>query len=185
MTQISAKIRNSNETRISQCDLFHDIDIVEKIKEGDNGIEITYIHFPMVICLNQDCDLNSDDRDKKNADSNKNCRLLHLVIAPVFNFDLFKQGEHWGDIFQPGESYKAGKTSTNKIIKNEDPRFHYLHFEDDSKLPDMIIDFKHCYTVSTDTLYANIDKRLCSLSDLYREKISQRFAYFISRIGLP
>ena len=43
MTQISAKIRNNNETRISQCDLFRDIDIVEKIKEGDNGIEITNI----------------------------------------------------------------------------------------------------------------------------------------------
>ena len=72
-----------------------------------------------------------------------------------------------------------------KIMNNEDPRFHFLHFEDGFELPDMVIDFKHFYTVSTEYLYRNINNRVCSLSELYREKISQRFAYFISRIGLP
>ena len=184
MMQISAKTKKTTEKRISQCDIFHDIDVIEQITERDEGIAVSYIHFPLVICLNQDCDLNSDERDKLKVGSNKDCRLLHLIIAPLFNFDIFKDGEHWGDIFQTGQKYNPHKTDGKKIMNNEDPRFHFLHFEDDFNLPDMVVDFKHFYTVSTDYLYENIDKRVCSLSELYREKISQRFAYFISRIGL-
>lgn len=30
-----------------------------------------------------------------------------------------------------------------------------------------------------------IEKRLYSLDDLFREKVNQRFSYYISRIGLP
>lgn len=185
MIQISAKIKRNQEQRISQCDIFHDIEVVEKISERDNGIQISYLHFPLVICLNQDCDLNSDSRDKLKENSNKDCRLLHLVVAPLFNFDLFKQGEHWGDIFQTGNQYNPKKTDGKKIINNEDPRFHYLHFEEGFELPDMVIDFKHFFSVGTEYLYNNLDKRVCSLSELYREKINQRFAYYISRIGLP
>lgn len=34
MTQISAKIKKTEGNRINQCDIFHDIDIVECITEG-------------------------------------------------------------------------------------------------------------------------------------------------------
>lgn len=185
MTQISARIKNQPEKRINQCDIFHDIDIIERIEESNDGVLITYIHFPLVICLNQDCDLNSDNRDKQKEGSNKDCQLLHLIVAPLFNFDVFKQGEHWGNIFQTGQQYNPNRTDGKKIMNNEDPRFHFLHFEDGFKLPDMVVDFKHFYTINTDYLYQNIDKRVCSLSELYREKLSQRYAYFLSRIGLP
>lgn len=185
MTQISARIKAQTETRINQCDIFHDIDIVENIEESNDGVMITYIHFPLVICLNQDCDLNSDNRDKLKEGSMKDCQLLHLLVAPLFNFDIFKQGGHWGDIFQTGQLFNPKKTDCKKIMNNEDPRFHYLHFEEGFILPDLIVDFKHFYTINTATLYRNIDKRVCSLSELYREKISQRYAYFLSRIGLP
>ena len=185
MTQISAKIKKTEGNRINQCDIFHDIDIVECITEGADGVSVSYIRFPLMICLNQDCDLNSDERDKLKENSNKDCRLLHLIVAPLFNFDVFKDGQHWGDIFQTGQKYNPNRTDGKKIMNNEDPRFHFLHFEDAFELPDMVIDFKHFYTVSTEYLYRNINNRVCSLSELYREKISQRFAYFISRIGLP
>lgn len=185
MTQISARTKQTKGSRINQCDIFHDIDIVECITEGTEGVSVSCIRFPLMICLNQDCDLNSDERDKLKEDSNKDCRLLHLIVAPLFNFDEFKDGQHWGDIFQTGQKYNPNKTDGKKIMNNEDPRFHFLHFEDGFELPDMVIDFKHFYTVSTEYLYRNINNRVCSLSELYREKISQRFAYFISRIGLP
>ena len=64
MTQISAKIKKTEGNRINQCDIFHDIDIVECITEGADGVSVSYIRFPLMICLNQDCDLNSDERDK-------------------------------------------------------------------------------------------------------------------------
>ena len=146
MTQISAKIKKTEGNRINQCDIFHDIDIVECITEGADGVSVSYIRFPLMICLNQDCDLNSDERDKLKENSNKDCRLLHLIVAPLFNFDVFKDGQHWGDIFQTGQKYNPNRTDGKKIMNNEDPRFHFLHFEDGFELPDMVIDFKHFYT---------------------------------------
>ena len=71
-----------------------------------------------------------------------------------------------------------------KVMDNEIPRFHYLKFPDND-IPELIIDFKHFFTVSRSVIYSQIYKRLCSLDDLFREKINQRFSYFISRIGLP
>ena len=71
------------------------------------------------------------------------------------------------------------------IVYNEDPRYHYLHFNEESKLPDMVIDFKHFFTISTEQMYDNLGKRVCSVEKLYRKKICQRFAFFQSRIGLP
>ena len=185
MITISAKTTISQSDRICQCDMFHDIDVVERIVENELGIEVKKLHFPMVVCLNQDCDLCSDERDKQNQNANRNCRLLHLIVAPVFNFDSFIIGDHWGKLFDPGIKYKKDGTDLKKIKNNEDPRYHYLHFDGESGLPDMIIDFKHFFTVSTEYLYQNIGKRVRAINELYREKISQRFAYYISRIGLP
>jgi len=185
MPLITAKTKNL-ETRISQCDIFHDIDIVEYIEERPEGIIVHYLHLPLVIVLNQDCDLNSDDRDKQKENSNKDCRLLHLIVAPLFNFDDFKVGKHWSGLFDVGESYNPNKTAGKKVQNNEDPRFHYFQFQEGyNVLPNLVVDFKHFFTVSTAYLYQNVDKRVCTLDDLYREKVSQRFAYYISRIGLP
>lgn len=185
MVLISAKTKKL-EQRISQSDIFHDIDVVEYIEDKSNGVVVHYLHFPLVMVLNQDCDLNSDNREKQEKNTNKDCRLLHIIVAPLFNFDEFKQGKHWNDIFDVGDAYNINKTPAKKIMQNEDSRYHYLHFEEGfKKLPNLIVDFKHFFTVSSDYMYANLDKRVCTLDDLYREKVNQRFAYYISRIGLP
>ena len=183
--QVTAKIKAELEDRICQGDVFHDLEIVENVEETPFGARVHYLRFPLVVCLNQDCDLNSDDRDKHEEDSNKNCRLLHLIVAPAFYLDSFKSGEHWGDIFQIGEKVSLNRTAGKKLVNNEDPRYHFLHFPDNQPLPDLIIDFKHFFTVCTQYMYSNIDKRVCSIEELYREKISQRFANYLSRIGLP
>ena len=185
MNGITAKARAPID-RISQCDIFQDVTVIEDIKLEGTEMEIKRITFPYVICLNQDCDLNSDKRDKDNNPSgNKNCRLLHLIVAPLFVFDSFIEGTHWGEIFNPVPAINVKKTEGKKIMNNEDPRYHFLHFNVESKLPDMVIDFKHFFTISTEQMYNNLTSRVCSIEELYREKICQRFAFFQSRIGLP
>lgn len=185
MSEITAKVRLPRE-RISQCDIFKDIEVIENITLNGTEMELKTITFPYVICLNQDCDLLSDVRDKKNQPAtNKNCRLLHLIVAPVFNFASFVEGTHWGDLFDPSNQIKVARTEGRKIMSNEDPRYHFLHFDDKSELPDMVIDFKHFFTVSTEMMYENLSHRVCAIEEVYREKICQRFAFFQSRIGLP
>lgn len=185
MSEITARARKPID-RISQGDIFQDITVIENVKVNGAEMELKTITFPYVICLNQDCDLNSDKREKdNNPNGNRNCRLLHLIVAPLFVFASFVEGNHWGDIFDPEPAINMKRTVGKKITNNEDPRYHYLHFNSESKMPDMVIDFKHFFTISTEQLYDNLDKRVCSVEELYREKICQRFAFFQSRIGLP
>lgn len=186
MSEITAKVRKPLNERISQCDIFQDVDIVEGLKLDGTIMELRTIMFPYIICLNQDCDLLSDFRDKMDpSGTNKNCRLLHLIVAPLFNSDCFRAGRHWGDLFDSSSVIKEKYTKWRKIMNNEDPRYHFLRFDEKSQLPDMIIDFKHFFTISTELLYEKMPQRLCSVEELYREKICQRFAFFQSRIGLP
>lgn len=115
MMQISAKTKKTTEKRISQCDIFHDIDVIEQISERDEGIAVSYIHFPLVICLNQDCDLNSDERDKLKVGSNKDCRLLHLIIAPLFNFDILRTGSIGEIFFKQGRNIILTKPMERRL----------------------------------------------------------------------
>lgn len=69
-------------------------------------------------------------------------------------------------------------------MDNQNPRYHYLKFKEDDK-PELIVDFKHFFTVNRDFLYKQLNKRLYSLDDLFRENLSLRFCNYVSRIGLP
>ena len=133
-------------------------------------------------CLNQECDLESDykQKDDKHSDAN----LLHLAIAPAFNFKQFLSGSHWGGIFENNKAQKITDTTIKKIIDNEIPRYHYLNFYE-KDMPELIIDFKHFFTINKEVLYRKMNNRICSMDNLFKEKINQRFSYYISRIGLP
>jgi hypothetical protein len=166
--------------RICQGDIFTNIEIIENINVIGSKIVLDKVIFPYIVCLNQECDLEQDF----NSVPTKDTRLLHLAIAPAFNFEDFLSGSHWGGIFTVGSSCKRSDTKTKIIIDNEIPRYHYLKFPD-TDMPELIVDFKHFFTINREFLYTKMENRLCSLDDLFREKISQRFSNFLSRIGLP
>jgi hypothetical protein len=155
---------------------------VEHIDVEKAIITVKKILFPFVVCLNQECDLETDfiNNNQMLCDNN----LLHIAIAPAFIFEQFLNGTHWGGIFTNNKPQKRTDTTIKKIMDNEIPRYHYLKFPD-RDIPELLIDFKHFFTINRVVMYNQIDKRLCSLDDLFREKINQRFSYFISRIGLP
>jgi hypothetical protein len=71
-------------------------------------------------------------------------------------------------------------------MQNDNPRYHYLEFEIAVGLVPCIIDFKHYFSASIVYLEElKKTKFVCKVGDLYREDISQRFASFLSRVGLP
>lgn len=180
--KISARKSKIIQKRICQGDIFSNIEVIENIEVKGSKIIVDKISFPYIICLNQECDLESDFKTDPNY--LKDSRLIHLAIAPAFNFEQFLIGGHWGEIFQTSQSSKRSDTKTKLILDNEIPRFHYLKFPD-IDMPELIVDFKHFFTVNRAFLYSNLDKRVCSIDDLFKEKMSQRFSNFISRIGLP
>lgn len=168
------------EGRIMQGDIFHNIDIIEDvIVKPDGAILLKKITFPLVICLNQDCDLHTDFIHRT---ENKSGSLLHLIVAPLFEISSFREGKNWGELMNVGDRINSERI---RYIKgNNDPRYHYVVFPE-KDMPELIIDFKYFFTINRDTLYNRLDHKVCSVDDLFRELINQRFCDYLSRIGLP
>lgn len=83
-------------------------------------------------------------------------------------------------------SAKLTKTDNKNLRNNENPRYHFLEFDDNIPIVNSVIDFKHYFTVNNTKLQEHKDKHyICTVSELFRERISQRFANYLSRIGLP
>jgi hypothetical protein len=166
--------------RIMQGDIFYNIDVIEDVVTNPNGlIQLKKITFPLVICLNQDCDLHTDYIHRTD---NKSGSLLHLIVAPLFEMTSFREGKNWGDIMNTGDHINSEKM--RMIKNNNDPRYHYVVFPDNN-MPELIIDFKYFFTINRDALYNQINHRVCCVDDLFRELINQRFCDYLCRIGLP
>ena len=84
------------------------------------------------------------------------------------------------------EPITKNKTPSLTHMQNERPRYHYIEFPSHIPLVASTADFKHYFSVHV-THLESIRKTnfICHLSDLFREDISQRFAAYLARIGLP
>jgi hypothetical protein len=188
--------------RISQGDILRDIEIPHSIKEEDGLLVIEKIHFPYSVVITQDCDLDQDNnlriRDKRIPSETYGCekeisttnadkKLLSVIVLPLYNEEHFKIGKHLSEL---GRDMLSTATMPKDFIKNiknnKNERYHYLDFGDDSNLPNSIVDFKHYFTVNIEYLYTIRENNwTCKLPELYRELLSQRFANYLSRIGIP
>ncbi len=175
--------------RLTQGDFYRDITLLEDVLDNENSIDLTEISYPISILLNQDCDLESDFRSRSELDAlkpNHDKHLLWLFFAPVYNYEQFILGEHLLNLEMKMSNHKSNRPMQEQIQKNNMPRYHFLKFLDKENMPDMIIDFKHFFTLSNPVLFnCRADKFLFTTTPLFREQISQRFAYYLSRIGLP
>lgn len=185
----TAKIRTilQEDKMIHQGDIFKDIDIIENVVVSDNKVIVKKIHFPFVIILNQECDLTRDYENFCHQVQSNNKSLIHIIVAPILNFESFLSGQQWGKIFSSSEKIKRSATICKQIIDLESNRYHYLNFEGENDLPEFLIDFKHFFTINRNVIYKYLEDghRLCSIEDMFKDKINQRFASYISRIGLP
>lgn len=144
--------------------------------------------FPHVVVLTQDCDL-----EQVTAARQKNLtedmltvndkHLIPVIAAPLYNSELLFSGKHLNDIGIKTQIINS--KSKNPIQNNQNPRYHYLEFPEEVPIPNSVIDFKHYFTVSLQLLEERISDRICGIDPLYRELVSQRFAGYLARIGLP
>jgi len=183
---------NILDNKISQGDIYQNIEVIENIEETDKFVEIHKIIFPYVIILTQACDLAQDFNFRFNKKNTEDKILLSVLAAPIYTADHVSNGEHLSEIrkkpMQLIQTKSRGKITTNwnNLIQNKTPRYHYLEFPKEVPIVPSIIDFKHYFSLNLEYLYKNKEKSfVCRISELYREDISQRFASFLSRIGLP
>jgi len=174
--------------RVSQGDIFRDIDYIEHYSEKEGVISISKITFPHVCVLTQDCDLAQDFKFRTSTpQKNQDKFLISVLVAPLYNAEFVYTGEHLSDIGYTMQNFTSGLKRDFEILKmNKNPRYHYLYFGQESAIPPSIIDFKQYFSLNIQYLESIKDtNRVFKLQSLYREDVSHRFSSFLSRIGLP
>lgn len=174
------KVKRNRLGRVSQGDIYKKIEFIENVEESKGVLKISKIVFPLAIVLTQDCDLLSDSNKKPNEKI-----ILSVLVAPIYNFEHVCIGDHLSQLNISLAGIKKDKTPGTNLKQNQNPRYHYLEFPTETQLVPSVIDFKHYFSVNVDYLRRNKSSLICRISPLYRESISQRFAYYLSRIGLP
>lgn len=182
MTKV--QVNKRRKTRISQGDVFRDVECIEHVWEKNGIIEVSKIVFPLVLVLTQDCDLEQDSNNRNRT--TQNTKLLSVLVAPLYNAEHVYTGEHLSELGLTMEKINKNRTPGTTLIQNERPRYHYLDFPADIPLVPSIADFKHYFSVHVSYLESRRKQNfVCRLSDLFREDVSQRFASYLARIGLP
>jgi hypothetical protein len=173
--------------RVSQGDIYKDLNIIEARDPADDS-KPSETHYGYGIVLSQECDLEWDWQNYRELESSeensKHDKLLrHIILAPCYPFELFLEGNHI-----EGRCMGIWKGFRKPIKQNNHKRFHFLVKQDEINLPNLVVDFKHYFTLDRDVFYkmrTKPGKYVCSLDRLYREELSRRFAAYQARIGLP
>ena len=160
--------------------------MIGDVTEEQGILEVGRISFPYVMVLTQECDLEEDFRlrSTNSAETKLDKLLLSVLVAPLYNADHLKKGTHLSELDINGDSIDSKRW--NHVTNNVMPRFHYLEFPKITKLIPLVIDFKHYFSVNIEYLKRVREERyITTVAELFRERISQRFANYLSRIGLP
>lgn len=185
----NVKVRTRGRRRVSQGDVFREVECVEYVAESGGVLEVSKIVFPLVVVLTQDCDLEQDARyrrKKEKPPSNDDKKLFSVLVVPLYNAEHVFAGQHLSELGLTMAPINRKRTPGAMLMQNERPRYHYLDFAPDVPIAPSVADFKHYFSVSAAYLEsARAQNFVCRLSELYREDLSQRFAFYLARIGLP
>lgn len=172
-----------------QGDIIREVDFIEYVSEKAGVVELSKVIFPLVVVLTQDCDLEQDFRfrwSRHQKPKTQDKYLLSVLVAPLYNAEQVYLGDHLSELGLKMESINRKHSPGQYLRNNERPRFHFLNFPPDVPVVPSIVDFKHYFSVNV--AYLKRLKRtnfVCRLSELFREDLSNRFAGYLSRIGLP
>lgn len=175
-------------SRIWQGDILRDIEYIGWITENPEEEKLQRpikIHLPYIVVLTQDCDLKQDYNSKQdNNRKDEDKFLLSILVCPAYTATSVKEGTHLKDYGL--DRQHISRNQFEEVKKNHIYRYHYLESETDLQIPELVIDFKQYYTIPRDGLYEFYKKKyLATINYLFRESLSKRFAYYLSRIGLP
>ncbi len=183
LSQINTYYRKHSFGRILQGDILRDVKFNYAVQEDS---EIVEYYFPYIIVLSQDCDLQQDfnNRTDESSDKNHDKYIQSILVCPAYLSDDLKKGEHLKRLGLTMERKNSKQFST--ITTNQNARYHYLERNPEYQVPHLVLDFKHYYTLPLEYLYGIYEKHyITSLNELFREALSQRFSFYLSRIGLP
>lgn len=179
----------SEKSRLCQGDILSDVSFPEQLIARGGEISVTQRILPYAIVLSQDCDLEQDFSNRKAEAGNHDKYLPSIIVSPAYPAEMLRLGKHLENVKQAMQNIDSKRFK--QLKQNNLYRYHYLHSSVACELPELgvpelIIDFKHYFTIPRDVAYKDsLSLRVASLNELFRENLSQRFYYFMNRIGLP
>jgi len=175
-----------NNERLSQGDIYRRVPFTKVFETEKSELDYTQYTFKHAIVLSQECDLAQNHELRWGTKIKHDKWLFSVLVAPLYNSENFFAGDHLINLGQKMRVIDDSKTEGKLIKQNQIPRYHYLEFDEDVPLPNSIIDFKQFFSIDIEYLQEIRDSLfVCRLAELYRENLSQRFAAFLARIGLP
>lgn len=181
------KISCGKRSNISQGDIYSNVEFTEYVAEKEGKIEASIITFPLVIVLTQECDLFQDFKSRygRPRRETQDKHIISVLVSPLYNFEHVLTGEHLSELHLKMHPINRQRTEGKYLQRNKLPRYHYIKFPSDIPIPPSVIDFKHYFSITVEYLRKLKPNFVCRVSPVYREDISQRFASFLARIGLP
>ncbi len=161
----------NQSAEIEQGDIIPDCPIVvppSRIAVGEEPeIEIKLIDS---IILSQSCDLTNN-------------KIQIVLVCPYFSLKTFIES-----LPENEQSKKAVKKNIENLKRGFLPGYHLLNKSEDNNIRDyIVVDFRNVYGIQIGSL-REIAKSLDSRQRLlppYREHLSQAFARYFMRVGLP
>jgi len=161
----------SNSDNLSQGDFIIECPIIKPPKiinlEEENDIQIDLINS---IIMSQSCDLEND-------------KIEIVLVCPYFPLQYFID-----NLPEDQKTKKALKKVIDSLKKGNQPGYHLLNKSEKNGLEDyIVVDFRNVYGVHIENLKSIAEKIPARLRLLppYREHLSQAFARYFMRVGLP
>jgi hypothetical protein len=179
-SKVKSRYRKSRNSRFYQGDILKDLKFVVGAPEQETELDLVELKYAVI--MSQDCDIEHDFKSRKEKKDHDKY-LRSLLVCPAFDLEEFANGIHFGDwAMKKFPSKKVDKLKNNDEYK----RYHYLPSNTHLLIPELILDFKHFFTLPRDFLYKKKGEiYIASLNEIFREELSQRFSNYLSRIGLP
>lgn len=181
------------ELLTQECDTQLELGAVYKdvssffVNKAGNSVHVHELNYSRVVVLSQSCDIewNKKSRVSKNGKHDK--ILLTVLVAPLFDSVKATEGKHLNGFSMNMQAIT--RRVKDRARKYDIARHHILNTNMFNNkginigFDEGIIDFKHFFTIPVNSLTE--DKYVDSIKLFHREKLSQRFSSFLSRIGIP
>jgi hypothetical protein len=174
--------------RYRQGDILRNVNVIEWAEIVNGNLEISERALPYAAVISQECDLEHDFSNRSDIEKCKTTTdkfLQSILLCPAYPAESLKIGTHLQALDQRMQKFTSDQWK--RVKQNNDYRYHFLQEDLDKQVPELVLDFKHYFTIPRQIAYRQEFRKclIASLSDLFREHLSHRFAHYLSRIGLP
>ena len=140
----------------------------------------TIKNHPLVIVLSPECDLEWDYQARKDESVQDTKMMSHVLLC-----DLEDRAVLW-------QTRIVSSDHDRRVKANRDERYHFLRtsqVDGGGCINDFYIDFKRLFALPTEYLVEEIKsprvERCGYLSSPWVQHLTQRFTFFLGRVGLP